>query len=440
MENLILLFSCVLEFYIFIDFFHAFFPVQKTFENKLKSGTITLLLILCYFFINMLHLSYLNILSFLILLWLYSTFLFVTSLKERILYIIFICSIFFGCEFLFAILLNIPSYITGIHSITDLSSMPWQVFTLKLLTYVICNILKQVSPKSHVHFEAKLFLYYLCVPFASLGIMLLTYYSGIDFQAGAHTRTMLCIYFALMQFGNILIFYAFQRYSEELHHSMEQRMLITNQNLKLQHYIRMQELDDKHKELIHDTNHYIKTLGSLIKQNKNREALDLINELNIELESTATMIWTDHNIVNTILNEKKELADSKNISMDIYVEPGISFESIADMDLITILSNLLDNAIEACEKCDNEKKIQLRIYLQNQSSFCVLKVQNSFQGSLTAEDEYYASTKKDGGMHGIGLHSVSHTAEKYGGYLECFTEDQSFVAVAVFPHKNAPGT
>ena len=437
MNNIVLFISCVLEMYIFIDFFKAFFETKECFKSVWKQCAIATPMVLLYFGINTLHSSKLNLFTFFTILLIYATLVFQCTFKERILYLLFLCTIFFGCEFLFAVLLNIPSFIVGRKSIVDLSSMPWHVFTLKLLTYIICSIFKRLSAKSHRYFDTRVFLYYLFVPFSSIGIMLSTYYSGIDFSATAHTKILLCVCFGLLQFGNIVVFHAFQKYSKELHQSMQQKLLISEQAMKLDYYSKLQELNDRHRELIHNANQYIKTLGSLIARNEIKEALDCINELNIELETSSTIIWSSNNVLNSILSEKYTLAKSKNIDIDIYIEPEVQLDTIKDIDLINILCNLLDNAIEACEKCEGTRIVQTRIYNENHNSYSVIKIKNSFNGVLCIQDGQLISTKSQNELHGIGHKSVARTAEKYGGYLEYYEEDGLFVTVVLIPAGNA---
>ena len=112
MDYIILLFSCIAEYLIFSDFFDAFLTIRPNFQPIRNRILIAIPFIGIYFGINTLQLSYLNMIAFICLILLYS-FLYEASLKERLLYIVFLCAIFFGCEFLFAVLLNLPAYLSN---------------------------------------------------------------------------------------------------------------------------------------------------------------------------------------------------------------------------------------------------------------------------------------------------------------------------------------
>ncbi len=117
--------------------------------------------------------------------------------------------------------------------------------------------------------------------------------------------------------------------------------------------------------------------------------------------------------------------------MDIFVEPGVSFHSVSTLDLISILGNLLDNAIEATSQCENNRRIKVRIYMAQGGHICVTKITNPFCGILSKQGEDFLTTKADKTMHGIGLKSVKKIVKKYGGILDIQTENQYFTTILI---------
>ena len=116
---------------------------------------------------------------------------------------------------------------------------------------------------------------------------------------------------------------------------------------------------------------------------------------------------------------------------------GLSFEynvkvcnlrDVEDMDLVTILGNLLDNAIEAAEK-SQEKNVYLETSLRN--AYRVILIQNS---SLPPRESYgrLLSSKPDQSMHGFGLKSVAKCLKKYHGDLHWdYDEDDHLFTMTV---------
>lgn len=433
MNTVISLITCVIEYFICHTFLCAFLQKRRIFTNPMYNLFVFAAIALSHCAVIINGISSLNVLSFVITNLLYAIIVFEGKIKGKIIYLVSICSISWGCEFLLAIILEIPSFLLEERSVVNLADIPWHLFTLSLLKYIVCNIVIQISKKSKTHIDSKIFKYYLCIPIASICIMFLTYYSGIDFIIDDKSKVMLCVYFALMQLGNILVFYAFKKHSDELYNNVHQQLIISDQNMKLNYFNQMQDLTNSHKEFIHDTKHYIRTIGSLISQGKYDEAQDIMSELNVELERTVTQPYSGNDTINSILTEKKNLAERKNIPIDIYVEPGTVLWNATDVDIITLLCNLLDNAIEATEKCTENKHITVRMFMENNGEQSVIKIVNTFSEAPIPQGDGFKSSKHDSGIHGVGVKSVQRTAKKCGGYATFFVEDQTFTAVVLLP-------
>ena len=132
--------------------------------------------------------------------------------------------------------------------------------------------------------------------------------------------------------------------------------------------------------------------------------------------STKEFSQTGNLAVDALVNYKYLLAVQKNIEMQ--VEICIPEELNVDTaDLCIILGNLLDNAIEAAEKCEKEKRIRLKILYGNRN--IRIEIANTFDGEIhRMENGMYMTSKKDAKRHGIGLQSVQKSIDKYKGKLE----------------------
>lgn len=432
LDIIILFLSCIFEVYIYYDFFYAYFDFRECFQMRWRRFLVNIMAITGLFLINSLGNSYINLLGFIIIIWIAFIVIFRANIGSRIMYFLialFVCS---GCEFMFGILLCVPSYIQKQHSVVNLSDIPWHMFTMKLLTYILLSIIKQFFGNSKKALSIRLFINYLFIPIASFEIMLLTYYTSLDVAVDQDTKALFCLSFALMLLGNIFIFRAFNRYSDELYMSTEQKLIISRQSMDLHYYSQIQMIDNKHQAFIHDICHHLKAIGELAKERKTDNILSIIHDLNIELENNALIMYCDNPVVNSVLSEKKTMAEKNNIDMDIYVEPGVTLLGILDADVITMLSNLLDNALRAAMDANN-KVITVRLYLENGGTFNIIKIKNYFTGEIVKSDSGFKTTKIEKGIHGIGIKSVENTAEKYNGYLECFVDDLLFTAVLVLP-------
>lgn len=431
LDRVILFIGCIVEIYIVFDFYNSFFEIRKKIKNQLEIILYSIMAIILLLIINLIGNAYVNLLCFPLLLWLYVTLLFAADIGKRLFYLVTAISVIIGCEFLFVVLLKLPTYFVKQTSYTELSNITGQVLTMKLLTYVLFSVIKQISSKSKNRISKKIFLRYMCLPIASLSIMLIMYYSGVDFTDNFLLKTMMLICFLLMLTGNILIFHAFNIYEKEVTNGLEQQSIIMKKDAELKYYMQISEINEGHKEFIHNTSNYLKVIGELAKEYKTEHILKIIKELNIELENNEMKSYCEIPVLNAILTEKSLWAKKYKINFDSYIEPGVNLGHVTDSDLVTILGNLLDNAIRAAANCEQNKNVKIRIFMQNGGNLCVIKIINMFTEKLRRNDKGFLTTKKENGIHGIGLKSVESTAKKYDGHLECFIEDKEFQAVVL---------
>lgn len=99
---------------------------------------------------------------------------------------------------------------------------------------------------------------------------------------------------------------------------------------------------------------------------------------------------------------------------------------VEEMNLCSVLSNLLENALEASLRTAKEKRrITVTAYLYSER-LILIQVQNTFDGKIKEKDGIFKSSKHKG--DGIGIQSVRRTAEKNGGDSDFVYTDTTFTA------------
>lgn len=175
------------------------------------------------------------------------------------------------------------------------------------------------------------------------------------------------------------------------------------------------------KKLRHDlTNHNISIQSffenqdykSGIKYMKNMNALTDISENNIETGNTA---------LDAIINTKKDIAVSKGIEFlcNVQIPENIFVEAI---DLCMIFGNALDNAIEACEKVKEDKRIMISIMYDEASLIC--KIINS---AVKSNKRFLQTIKKDKDNHGFGIENIKSALSKYKNICRFTQTDKEFI-------------
>ena len=145
-----------------------------------------------------------------------------------------------------------------------------------------------------------------------------------------------------------------------------------------------------------------------------------------------TILDTGNEAADILLSEKMTLCTREGISCSAMVD-GALLSFIAEIDLVTILGNVLDNAIEARLLMPRESARYVHIRTRETPGFILLHAVNSCTGQARMQDGRFLSLKKDAENHGLGLSSIQRAAEKYGGEMACSMEDGEFSLSLVFP-------
>lgn len=224
--------------------------------------------------------------------------------------------------------------------------------------------------------------------------------------------------------------------ARRMRHLIEKTRLMKAYEDELIYLEQLEKKEEKHSEFIHNINHYFNAIGELARVEHCEQIVSLVEELNGKLLQNERIIYSNHKVLNAVLSEKASVASEHQILFEVYVEPGIQLTHIADGDLVAMLGNLLDNALEAAKQCKEEKrKISLWIYMEKEGKVCVVKLINYYVQQPILHKYGFVSTKKACGVHGIGIRSVENTAEKYNGYLQCAYENEKFQTILILSTK-----
>lgn len=135
-------------------------------------------------------------------------------------------------------------------------------------------------------------------------------------------------------------------------------------------------------------------------------------------------IWTGHKILDFILNQKKEIAEKKGIDFDICVTALMEIP-LSDGNLSVLAGNLLDNAIEACNKIETGKRWILFKLIKHRDML-LIEISNSIGEQPKIKNGELLTSKEHAWMHGYGLKSVRRIVEKNEGVLSFSIEENVF--------------
>jgi len=182
----------------------------------------------------------------------------------------------------------------------------------------------------------------------------------------------------------------------------------------------------------HDYRSHIQALKGYRDAGANDKIDAYLNKLDKDLTNVNTFISTGNIALNAILNSKLSLAASKDIKINATVNAPEAL-SISEIDLCIIIGNLLDNAVEACEKISDTAERFIRIYIDVKRSHLYLSVMNAASGKPKKLSGTFRTAKT--GFHGFGLLRIDRIVAKYGGYCYRAGEEGVFTTEITMPLK-----
>lgn len=178
----------------------------------------------------------------------------------------------------------------------------------------------------------------------------------------------------------------------------------------------------------HDYRNHINNMKIQLSEGNYDKLSDYLNELADDLDTVDTVIKTGNVMADAILNSKLNVAEKMNIKLNVKANVPDKLP-MSDVELCSMLGNILDNAVEACGTLPEEERF-MRVYIGKLKGQLYLSVQNS-AGKVRKSKNTYLSTKD--GEHGYGLFRIDRVAKKYGGYVNRQNEEGVFATEIMVP-------
>lgn len=201
----------------------------------------------------------------------------------------------------------------------------------------------------------------------------------------------------------------------------EVKALEEQARMQYKYYIRQEKEYHKTLRVLHDVNKHIETIEQLYSNGYREDVTKYTEEIGGRLQSLIPVQYTGNPILDILLTDRTAMMSEKEIEFEIHVD-NVSLNFLDAIDITTIFGNLLDNAIEACEKLRSNRKIIVEI--SGYHEMLSVRVKNTFH-AVQWKNGLPVSEK--GKNHGLGLFNVRHSVEKYDGNIDLREENDMFV-------------
>jgi signal transduction histidine kinase regulating citrate/malate metabolism len=221
----------------------------------------------------------------------------------------------------------------------------------------------------------------------------------------------------------IVSIYIFNKMVNVMSENARQKILIKQS----EYYEKKIEADSKNindtRKIKHDMKNHMYAIKNMAKNNMSKDIITYTNDILGKIEGEKVYINTGNYLIDGILNVKFEEVKNQGIDFkyDVKIPEGIK---LPEFEVITILGNLLDNAIEGVKSIKDNRYIE--VFISYKDSNLLIKIVNTFDGLVIKDNKGFVSRKEEKTYHGIGLENVREQVEKSNGYMNIDTGNCMF--------------
>lgn len=412
------IFMYLFEFVLFWHYSNTLFKPKK---NKIICFTIMFINNAVLGIVYQFNITYLNVILMFVTYTLILLYLYNISFKTAMFHSLIFMVVMLTSEILvMAISSIIYKNFNALENNT--SAYLFVVIASKLIYFgIMMAILKLFAQKENAEQSNKFFWLLFVMPLTSIIVLLCFRYITYQMQLTHFMGILWAVACIGLLFANILVF-AIYEYSLKSTKELYEIKAIQHQ----------EEQDKKYFEIIKQSNKDMRVFSHDIKnhltQIRNLEDINsvhkYIDKLYPAIEKFNHAGISKNKMLDLIISKYSKLCESKEIKFDVDVKTS-NLSYIDDVDLSTLMNNLLDNAVEAAEKSYNAF-VQITIFSKN-NIYDGLIIKNSCSVSPVTDNKELKTRKSDKTHHGLGIKSINKIVKKYGAVYDWKYDDQQKV-------------
>lgn len=240
--------------------------------------------------------------------------------------------------------------------------------------------------------------------------------------------------FLIIAFGlvsmNFLVFYLIHDIVNREAAIQDSRLIQERTKNQMAIYRNMHDTYKRQRKKFHDYKNQLICIQGMLANGKIEETVEYITNLTGNLVKDMDVVHTNNAVVDAVINQKYRFAQMKDITLIMMVS-DLSDLAVSEEDLVTVLSNILDNAIEACDNLIENKILKLKITTENQQ--LLISAQNPIIEPIQIVNNKIVTTKADKKEHGIGLLNIFSVVEKYNGTYAIKCKNGWFYLTVLIP-------
>ena len=402
------LISCVIITIIFFEFLNDRYI--KAYNSKVLSYILPVGYIFIIMFVNMFMISVLNLIANALLIGIISYFFYYENSTRKLMRV-------FEIEALFAIMIisgalgvfSIDALLKLFHIIPENAALLISIetaFSKIVLLFLYYAILSRIWKKNLFHTKAQYALYFIMFIYSIINLLAV---AEMSYKESPIILTGLvgCIVFI-----NTYLLYFVKFSDEKSYYKLQIEMMEQQGKIQYKNFAVQKEKYEEARSILYDVKKHIRMIEELYAEDMKNEAISYIKQINDILSPLIPFRYTDNEILNYLLADKKRTAEGLNVFFEVEVA-DVDINFMQPKNITTLFANLIDNAITASEKCQGEKYVGITIKEYN--DMISIRVKNSVAEQIPIKNGKIV--KYEGDQNGIGVLNIQRCVDDYEGNI-----------------------
>lgn len=226
---------------------------------------------------------------------------------------------------------------------------------------------------------------------------------------------------------NQLIYYLYHVLVRAHRTAMEMETMQAKLEQDLEFYKRSDTLIREYRSLRHELKNHFSVMETLLREQRYDQLQQYFEDYTGSIAPSLEEFRCANPLVSSILSHQMNTARAAGVRLDVIAAVPETL-GIADNDLCSLLSNMLDNSVEGCLRAGQS---EVRASLHTDKNCLFITVTNPATEDVLSANPNLLSTKNNPAAHGFGIPIIRRIAEKHDGIVTFHAEDGWFTADAM---------
>lgn len=233
----------------------------------------------------------------------------------------------------------------------------------------------------------------------------------------------LCSFFVV----NLLIYFLYYALVKSHRKTSDMETMQAKLAQDLEYYRRSESLTQEYKTLRHELKNHFSVMESLLRDKHYDQLQQYFDEYHGKNAGHLEEFRCTNILAGSVISHQIHAARSAGVQLDVIAAVPEKL-GIADDDLCSLLSNLMDNGVEGCLRAG---KSYLKATMHTDKNCLFVTVTNPAPPDSLKKNPLLRSTKSNPASHGFGIPIIRQIVERYDGYVRFSEEDGWFTADAM---------